>query len=58
MLEKVLSQKQKNLTLLILCGTLIAWFHEEAATAIFTAVSIAVGGPLVAEKWSTSGETK
>ena len=57
-LEKIASMKHKNLTLLILCGTLIAYFHEESATAIFTAVALAVGTPAVAEKWSSSGESK
>ena len=53
-----LRQRGKNITLLIVCGTLVALYHEEAAVAGFTAVALAVGAPAVAEKWSTSGETK
>jgi hypothetical protein len=53
-----IKQKGKNITLLIVCGTLVALYHEEAAIAVMTAVSLAVGAPAVAEKWSTSGETK
>lgn len=57
---RFLEQRGKNLTLLILCGTLIAFFNEEVAGTIFTALCLAVSAPAVAEKWpsASTGETK
>ena len=59
-LAKFLDQKGKNLTLLIVVGGLIAFFHEEVAGTIVSALCLAVSAPAVAEKWPSAsiGETK
>jgi hypothetical protein len=59
-LAKFMTQKGKNITLLIICGTAVALFHKEAAVAVMSAVALAVGAPAVAEKWpaDSTGETK
>lgn len=59
-LSRFIEQKGKNLTLLILIGGLIAFFNEEVAGTVFTALCLAVSAPAVAEKWPTAstGETK
>jgi hypothetical protein len=53
-LASILRQRGKNLTLLIVCGTAIAWVHADAAIAIFSAVCVAVGAPAVADNWTSS----
>lgn len=56
-------QRGKNITLLVVCGTLVALVHADAAVAVMSAVAVAVGAPAVAETWvgaggASTGETK
>lgn len=53
-LAEFIKQKGKNLTLLIIAGTIISVVHDGAAVAVFSAVCLAVGAPAVAEKWPSS----
>lgn len=51
-LNAVLKQRGKNITLLIVGGTIVSIVHPEAAAAIMSAVCLAVGAPAVADNWA------
>lgn len=53
-------QRGKNITLLVLCGTLVAIVHPDSAVPVMSAVALAVGAPAVADLWQhpSTGETK
>lgn len=53
-LASFVRQKGKNMTLLIVCGFVIALTHREAAASVFAALCLAVGAPAVAEKWQAT----
>jgi hypothetical protein len=57
-LAKFTVQKGKNMTLLILCGFILALVHKESTGSIFGALCLAVGAPAVAEKWPASGSAQ
>lgn len=59
-IASIIKQRGKNLTLLVICGTLVSMFHPEVAAAVMAGVCTAVGASFVAENWAgkTSEETE
>lgn len=51
-LTNVFKQQEKNITLLIVCGTLVAVVHPSVAAAVMSGVCTAVGASFVARNWA------
>ncbi len=54
-LASIAKQRGKVVALLVLCGTVVAFKHEQAAAAIFAAIAVPVGALAAMEAWSARG---
>lgn len=48
----LLKQQGKNITLLIVCGSIVSVVVPTAADTIMSAVCLAVGAPVAVQKWA------